>query len=423
MGSHNRYSTSFKRVTCSLLLLALTGCFQKQSPPQISEPPGKQALIKFVATEYSMGTKPLLEKLVREFESQNPTINVELQVVGWDILDGIYSNMLAQNEPPDLLNVDYYSHFAAEGLLNDWEDILPASFRSNFQPYLMKRDRYDGKQYAIPYVASVRNLYYNKKLFQMAGINAAPSTWSQLIDTSRQIGSLPDVKGFGIDMTDDDIQAYLSYFFFGAGGGWMKDGRWAINQPANVEGLELLKSMYDAGLTDEEPWLTTRDEKQRSLGDDNLAMIISGNFFSSVVSKEYPDLEWGKGPLPVKDGRPPTTFGAQDVLVSFKTAHSDPKALSTFIQFLYEDKNYTQLIQQEGFLPVTRTVELRLASNYPEVQADLNDLAEANFFPIEQQRWGIVIDAVRNLGSAVLEGRYSPQKALDELQAVAEDTE
>ncbi|MCM3746910.1 extracellular solute-binding protein [Paenibacillus pasadenensis] len=414
--------TASKRRTVALagfLLLAVTsGCSLPADAPPIDSPPG--SLIKFVAAEYSPLTKPMLEKLVREFESRNPTINVELQVVGWDIMDGIYTNMLAQNDPPDLLNVYNYSHLVEQGLLNDFEELLPVSFRSNLQPYLVKLDRIGEKQYAIPYVASVRSLYYNKKLFQQAGVQAPPATWSELKQTAARIGSETQANGFGIGMSDDDIAGYLSYFFFGAGGGWLKDGRWAINQPANVEGLEMLKFMYEANFTDEEPWMTTREDKQRFVGEGTLGMLISGNFFSSFAVREFPDLEWGRSPIPVKDGMPPLHFGVQDVLVSFKTAHSDPKAIASFIEFLYEDSYYTQMVLNEGFLPVTRTGELTLAVNYPGIQADLTDLSEAHFFPVEQERWGIVIDAARSLGSAVLEGRYSPQKALDELQSVAE---
>lgn len=408
------------RTAAALALAALmAGCASSSPAPEVTEPEPQQALIKFVASEYSTETKPLLEDIVKGFESLHPDIRVELQVVNWDILDGVYTNMLAQGEPPDLLNANFYAHFAADGLLNDFRNILPEPFLNNLQPSLLARDEYEGTLAAIPYVASVRSLYYNEELFDQAGIAGPPRTWSQLVEDARLVREGGYGEGFGIDMTDNEIHSYLSYFFYGAGGGWIKDGRWAIDQPANVEGLELLKSMYDAGLTDADPWLTTRDEKQRVLGSGGLAMMISGNYFSSVVPKEFPGLRWGRGPIPVKDGQPPMTFGVQDVLVSFKTAHSDPAALSAFIQYLYEDERYADMVRQEGFLPTTRSAGALLSEGDAEMRANLDDLAGARFVPIEQPRWSNVMDAARKLGSAVLQGRYSPQSALEELQKIA----
>ncbi|MGN7456230.1 extracellular solute-binding protein [Paenibacillus pasadenensis] len=409
-----------ERTAWALALAALlAGCSSSSPAPKVTEPEPQQALIKFVASEYSTETKPLLEDIVSGFESLHPDIRVELQVVNWDILDGVYTNMLAQGEPPDLLNANFYAHFAADGLLNDLGEILPDSFLDNLQPSLLSRDTYKGQLAALPYVASVRSLYYNQDLLEQAGIAGPPRTWSELVEDARLVREGGHGEGFGIDMTDNEIHSYLSYFFYGAGGGWIKNGRWAIDQPANVEGLELLKSMYDAGLTDAEPWLKTRDEKQRILGGGGLAMMISGNYFSSVVPKEFPGLRWGRGPIPVKDGQPPMTFGVQDVLVSFKTGHTDPAALSAFIQYLYEDERYADMVRQEGFLPVTLSAGRLLSEADAEMRANLDDLDGARFVPIEQPRWSNVMDAARKLGSAVLQGRYSPQSALEELQTIA----
>ncbi len=201
----------------------------------------------------------------------------------------------------------------------------------------MAMDNSDGVQYAIPYVASTRKLYFNKELFEAAGIAAPPTTWTELKEDANKIKNTGKAHGFGVDLTDNEIQAYLSYFFFGSGGGWYKNGQWTINSPENIEGLTFLKDLFDQGLTDPEPTVTTRDEKQRILGDGNLGMMISGNYFTSVMPKEFPGLKWDVGPIPVKEGIPPISLGVQDVLVSFKTDHTNKEALSKFLDFLYDD--------------------------------------------------------------------------------------
>ncbi|REE68057.1 carbohydrate ABC transporter substrate-binding protein (CUT1 family) [Paenibacillus taihuensis] len=405
-------------ITFNALLLS-TGCSPSEPAP-IIETKEKQSLIRFVAAEYSSETKPLLEEIVRQFEIQNPTIEVELQVANWDILGGIYTAMISKNQPPDLLNSNAYAQFASDGLLNNMGNIMSPELKQKIYPNLLEKDRMGNVQYAVPYVASVRNMYYNQDLFDAAGIEAPPKTWSELKAAAGKIVKTGKATGFGVDLTDNETQAYLSYFFLGSGGGWIKDGKWTINSPENVQGLTFLKELYDAKLTDPEPTVTTRDEKQRVLGDGKLGMLISGNYFTSVVPREFPNLRFGVGPIPVKDGHAPLSFGVQDVLVSFKNDHTDTAALSKFLDFLYDDGRYEEFTRREGLLPVTSTVGQRLASNNPVMQNEMAALEKAEFYPIQEPAWQAVMDTARKLGDAVLFSRMTPKQALDELQHFAE---
>lgn len=403
-----------------LLAMLLASCSEGEQGVMISQEE-KQKVIRFVAAEYSTESKPFLDNLVREFELKNPDIIVELQVANWNVLDGIYTSMISKNQPPDLLITNVYAHFAKAGILNDLNGIASPGLRSKMYPNLLEMDRIGGVQYALPYVATTRNMYYNKRLFEEAGIANPPATWAQLEKDASKIKRTGKAFGFGLDLTDDEIQAYLSYFFFGAGGGWIKDGKWIINSPANVEGLTFLKTLFDKGLTDPEPTVTIRDEKQRILGDGKLGMMISGNYFGQVVPREFPNLQWGTGPLPVKDGQPPMTFGVQDVLVSFRTDHTDKEALSKFLDFLYDDENYEEMTTREGFIPVTSTVGDKLSKNDPVMRSNLEALRKARFYPIQEPAWQAVMDTSRKMGDAVLYDNLSPQDALDQLQRFAEE--
>ncbi|MBB6730242.1 ABC transporter substrate-binding protein [Cohnella zeiphila] len=398
----------------------LTACSGGGKRELVAAQEEKQSVIRFVAAEYSTETKPFLDNLVREFELKHPDILVELQVANWNVLDGIYTSMISKNQPPDLLITNVYAHFAKAGILNDLNQILSPGLKEKMYPNLMQMDQIGGVQYALPYVATVRNLYYNKELFREAGIASPPTDWDSLREDARKIKDTGRASGFGVDLTDDEIQAYLSYFFFGAGGGWFRDGKWIINSPANVEGLTYLKQLFNDGLTDPEPTVTIRDEKQRIVGDGKLGMMISGNYFTRVVPREFPKLEWGAGPIPVKRGVPPITFGVQDVIVSFRTDHTDEAALSKFLDFLYDDRNYEDMTVREGFIPVTSTVGEELSRTDAAMRRNIAELGTAMFYPIQQPAWQAVMDTSRKMGDAILYDSLSPQAALDQLQKFAE---
>lgn len=419
----SRFLTRLAGISLCLLGIPalLLSCSGPQDANPVMKPPEEQtALINFVASEYSSETRPLLENLVQDFMLKNPSIVINLQVANWDILDGIYTTMISKNQPPDLLNTNVYTHFAKDGLLNDMDEIISPELKRKFYPDLMKLDQWDGKQYAIPYVSSTRNMYYNRDLFEAAGISEAPATWSELKKDALKIKNTGKAHGFGVDLSDNEIQAYLSYFFLGAGGGWFRDGKWTINSPENVEGLAFLKDLYDEGLTDPEPTVTTRDEKQRIVGDGKLGMMISGNYFGTVMPREFPNLKWGTGPIPVKDGRKPLLFGVHDNLVSFKTDHTNKEALSAFLDYLYSSPVYEEIIAQEGFLPVTEEAGAKLSAADPMVKQRLAELRKSSFYPIQQPEWQSIMDTARKMGDAVLHDHVSPKEALDELQRYAE---
>ncbi|MEC0228663.1 extracellular solute-binding protein [Paenibacillus alba] len=406
-------------VLLQLAAVLFTGCSREDGDRSASTNPEAKATITFVAAEYSSSTKPYFEKLVKDFETKYPNIKVELQVINWDILDSAYNTMISRNEPPDLLLTNIYAHFAKDGLLNSMDDILSKELKDDIYPYLMESSKMEGTQYTVPYVATIRQLYYNKDIFNEVGLTEPPQNWKSLEADARKIKETKQVDGFGVDLTDNEIWAYLSYFFYGAGGGWMKNGEWSINSPENVEGITFLKDLYEKGLTDSEPTVTTRDEKQRILGNGKLGMLISGNYFETVVPHEYPGLKWGKGPIPVKEGQTPLVLGVQDVLMSFKTDHTNKEALSRFLDFMYENARYEEFVLREGFLPTIQTVGSKLAKDDPAMKQNLDALKTAKFYPIQDPAWSAVLNATRNMGQTVLLGQTSPKQALDRLQQIA----
>ncbi len=399
------------------LLLSLTSCSSSASLPDIK--PQQQAVIKFVAADYSSGTKPVLERLVRNFMRENPSISVELQVVNWDIIDGVYISMISEDDPPDLLNMNMYARFAAHGLLNDMNDLMSDQLKAKLSPRLTQMDRLNGKQYAIPYFATLRKLHYNPQLFRAAGIAAPPRTWSELEHDAARL-KRSGVEGFGVDLTENEIPAYLSYFFHGAGGGWFKNGHWTINSPQNVAALTYLKHLVERGLTDAEPTVTTRDEKQRIMGTGRLGMMISGTYFETINSREFPGSTWASSAIPVKDGQPAIHFGVQDVLVSFKTDHTNREALSKFLDYLYNDEQYEELVRQEGMLPVTTTVAEQMTLQDASMEQPMEELEQALFYPIQQPEWSDILDMMRKMGDAVLYDGIPPQVALNRVQHYAE---
>ncbi|WP_456399629.1 extracellular solute-binding protein [Mesoaciditoga sp.] len=122
----------------------------------------------------------VMRQLVAEYNSTHPNVHVTLTTMQWTPLftkflvssrGGQSPNILAMHGPD-------VPEFASYGLLTPISDVLQAAGFSakDFAPAAWNGTFYNGKQYAFPLDLHMNSIYYNKKLFEKAGITP-PTGW------------------------------------------------------------------------------------------------------------------------------------------------------------------------------------------------------------------------------------------------------
>ena len=118
--------------------------------------------------------------MVREFEAANPGIKVELSVIPWDDYWTKLQTSLPTGTGPDVfwLNHPNAVSYLPTGHVMDLEpwaaDINFSNFNERFyQPY-----SYRGKRYGVPFMWDDIVLFYNKALFDKAGIAYPNANWT-----------------------------------------------------------------------------------------------------------------------------------------------------------------------------------------------------------------------------------------------------
>ncbi|MDR4887492.1 sugar ABC transporter substrate-binding protein [Fredinandcohnia sp. QZ13] len=413
--------SGFMKVAFVLILvfLLLVGCSSNSETSQ-KDSDGDVKKIKFVAAQYSDATEPYLQGVIDKFEEENPDIKVELEVIGWDVIEQKVNTMVATNQTPDLLNTSQFAAFAEDGLLLPVEDVISQELQGKFYESFFNANTVDGKVYALPFLASIRGLFYNKDLFEEAGIKEAPKTWKELVEVSKKIKEKTGKDGFGIPMTNFEGQAYFSYFTWGNGGGWKKDDKWALNSPENVEALEFMSELvHEHKVTNPEPTAINRDEMHKVFGSGELGMMISANFLPTILAKDAPDLNYGVSTIPVNDGKDPFNLGVEDVLMVFKST-KHPDAVGKFLEYFYSAENHEQFMKNEGMLPVIEEVGESMASKDPEKATFIEQLPVAKFYPTTDPTYTEVRLGAIKATQQVLLKELSAKEALDALQAEIE---
>ncbi|MGF9714730.1 ABC transporter substrate-binding protein [Paenibacillus sp. JMULE4] len=430
---NNRNSLKRAPVFFTLLLLmssllgACTGGNSTDGSPPPSPGPsssgggsGEKKEITFIAAQYSNATEPFLRKVVSAFEQANQDIKVNLQVVGWDVLEQKINTMVSTQQTPDILNLNHYAAFAADDLLLPLDEVISPNLKSKFYESFYKAGELDGKSYGLPLLASIRGLYYNKDLFEQAGIKEPPATWDELRQTAKAIKEQTGVDGFGVPMTTFEGQAYFSYFIWGNGGDWKKGDQWVLNSPENVEGLQYLTNLVrNDKVTNPEPTAINRDELQKVFGAGKVGMMITANFLPTILKADAPNLKYGVAPIPVNAGKQPFNLGVQDFLMVFKST-KNKEAVGKFLEFLYEDQRYEEFMKNEGMLPATKSVGESLSKQDPLAAQFISQLPIAKFYPLNDPKFTqIRLETIKAVQQSLL-GQKSPKQALDDLQKIAE---
>lgn len=380
--------------------------------------------ISVIMASYSSKTGPYWKDLVSRFEKANPKIKVNLRVIDWDTLLQQVPTMIQTKSYPDVLNFNAYSTFASAGLLRPAKQVLSPSVESDFVPSFLSSDSIKGTQYGIPWIASVRALGYNKQAFAKAGIKSPPATWAEFVadaKKARQAG----YTGYCLPLGSEESQAEWSLWMWSNGGGWVTpSGQWSINSAKNLQAMNFLRTLANSDkVTEPNPGKTQRTAGcWASFSEGKVAMteiMPLGTFQTSFMSKSK--VQWASSPWPRSSmSVPEFTLGVQDVLEAFNKP-GNTEMVKKFLDFVYQKSNYLKFIQNEGFLPTTKSADQALASN-PVAGEGIKLLPKANFYPVTNPGWNKVQSAVQSqLGTAVEPGT-NPGQVLNSLQQIAQSS-
>jgi ABC-type glycerol-3-phosphate transport system substrate-binding protein len=394
--------------------LAMTGCAKGSSGGGSSN----SKTIRFVAAIYDDNTKGYWDSLIKDFEAKNPGYKVNLEMVSWDDMDAKVKTFVQTKQTPDILNYNAFSDFARDGLIYKTSDVVSPQVASDFSPQFVNQAKFNGTQYAMPFISSARLLFYNKDLFKKAGIAAPPKTWAEVKTDAQKIKDKGAI-GYGLPLGPEEAQAEFYSWAMNNDGGWVDTaGKWTINQPANVDTLNFLRDLNKSGVTEPNPESTDRAKVFNLFAQGKVGMAINGPFaragFIDPVNK---NLNYGIAPLPSKDGVQHNTLGVMDILAAFKNDGKKKEADSRFLNFFYQSANSAKFLKVENFLPVTKSAGDALSAD-PYFKDFVDSLPTAKFAPTSNPAWSAVAGAVKDhLGTAV--ANADPKKVLDDIQQTA----
>ena len=409
----------------AVMTLSLAACGAKEetpatsSTPATSTPAAEKVELNVIAAQYGAQTADWWANFVKEFNAEYEDINLTVDVVSWNDIYTVVNTRIANDEAPDILNIDVFADYQADDLLLPAQDYVSEETYAKMYPSFLEQSVVDGTVWAVPDLASARALYYNADLLAEAGVEV-PTTFEELTAACQKIidhfGG--EVYPWGIDMTTDEGQAAFAYYTWNNGGGFVDaDGNWTLNSPENVEAIEYAVNLVKSGYTNSDPAPQTRYDLQDLFGAGKLAMVIGPHSIPTYISDKGMSVNYGVASIPCSTGTS-VSAGVMDRFMCFDNDYSDAElaAVTTFFDYFYDDARYSDWVLMEGFLPATSTGAELVAAADESMAAWIDIVGSCQFYPTAKAEWADVKQGVINVEQNALLGG-NVQELLDALQA------
>lgn len=424
-------------VLALLAALVLSACNPPAAAPQpaATQAPAEQPAEPTAAPEavtitwafWGSPEEAASHKIVADaFMAEHPEIKIELWNQPWDDYFTKIQALWTSNDPkaiPDIAFLWPTPQYAAEGVLENLDSYIKASGYdlSDYWPGLLESASYNGSVYGFPRDIEVNVLYYNKDLFDAAGVEYPDEnwTWDDLLAAAEKL-TVKDASG---TVTQYALAAEGGKFYkwLNQNGGAVLDdyrnpSKCALAEPASVAGIKFFSEMMDKGYAMRPADLNQAGGDAGVFQSGQAAMILQNTSRVSAFNQAGMNYDVAVAPIPAGGKRWNGAGGAAWVMSS----GSDNKdAAWTFLQWLQStdggEKIYTErgeifpALQSTANSPVFMTDQPPANKKGIITEAAASGVGGFGYFP----EWGELDGSV--LGPAmdtIWAGEATPEEAL-----------
>jgi multiple sugar transport system substrate-binding protein len=322
-----------------------------------------QEQITLRMTAWDVATTPYWQAVIDAYEAQNPNVNIELIDIASAEYQNVVNVMLSGGDDTDIITVKDipgYSAMLTRGQIVPLNDYIEAnSIDLSVYSGAAEELTYEGAIYALPFRSDIWILYYNKAIFDAAGVEYPSNdmTWDEFDAVARQLTS-----GSGAD------KVYGAHFHV-----W----RSTVQLPTVQDGANTIISddysfmaptynmvtsmQSDSIIMDYGELKTGSIHYSGVFKNGQVAMLPMGSWFiGTLIAAEKAgefDFDWGIAAYPHPEGVEAGTTAGTLTSLAINAASQQQDAAWDFIQF-YTGPEGAQILASLGMLPAIRTPEV-----------------------------------------------------------------
>ncbi|PWC05356.1 ABC transporter substrate-binding protein [Agromyces badenianii] len=311
------------------------------------------------------GNEENLQAIVDAFEAEYPDITVDVTTLPYADYGTALQTDLAAGTASDVFDIEYvnYAQYQANGVLAE----LPVENSDAYRRSVLEAYQTDGVQYALPSSFSTVVLFYNRDLFDAAGLEypASDWTWAEEQAAAEQLTD----QAAGVWGDHQPVSFYEFYKVLAQNDGEFLDAsgtKVAFNSPEGIEAAEWLVEKSGTVMPTIEQGQGTPDFDTTLFTDGKLGLLHSGIWMFGA----FADVPFGWD-IAVEPGNAQQASALFSNAVGVSSGSKHVEAATKFAEFLTSSDVMIQTRLDAGWeLPATSD-EAALAS-YLELGAPEN---------------------------------------------------
>ena len=359
--------------------------------------------------------KQMMQSLIDEFNASQDEYEASHVYVPFADYEKQLTLGIASGELPDLVILDGcgMASFIQLGLFGDISDA-----DINWDEYMegpMESTMLDGKHYGIPFATNCTALFYNKDLFDAAGIDYPDenTTWDEFHEMAKAL-TKDGVSGFGNAATNTDEGTFQCLqWIYTAGGSYtdIEDG---------VDAYKLMQEMIEDGSWTKECVNWTQSDVNNNFMAGNLAMQQNGPWQIPGIEANAPDLNYGVTVLPKKDAdseQATSILGGENMGVVNK---DDTSGAEAFLKYYDQTDVMVDAMKQYGsYPPKTEAAKDSYWTDDPIQKAFLTQI-DTSIPRGPSAAWPSYSSAIQTGFQEVMTSAKTPEQAAKDTQAAVD---
>ena len=359
--------------------------------------------------------KQMMQSLIDEFNASQDEYEASHVYVPFADYEKQLTLGIASGELPDLVILDGcgMASFIQLGLFGDISDA-----DINWDEYMegpMESTMLDGKHYGIPFATNCTALFYNKDLFDAAGIDYPDenTTWDEFHEMAKAL-TKDGVSGFGNAATNTDEGTFQCLqWLYTAGGSYtdIEDG---------VDAYKLMQEMIEDGSWTKECVNWTQSDVNNNFMAGNLAMQQNGPWQIPGIEANAPDLNYGVTVLPKKDAdseQATSILGGENMGVVNK---DDTSGAEAFLKYYDQTDVMVDAMKQYGsYPPKTEAAKDSYWTDDPIQKAFLTQI-DTSIPRGPSAAWPSYSSAIQTGFQEVMTSGKTPEQAAKDTQAAVD---
>jgi multiple sugar transport system substrate-binding protein len=349
--------------------LVLAGC----STP--GEPTGGPVALTFWHG-YTEADGDVLEQIVSDFNESQDDITITTEINPWAVIDDTLLPALSAGNGPDIVAMpaERLPVYADRGAFASLDDFYAdaANNAGSLNPGAVEMETVDGTKYGVPTGYVPLAVYYNKALFEAAGITEPPATWDEWVDVAKQLTIDENGDGtpeqYGVVLPDHATVANGLWpaLFYGNGGQIVEGGDTAaIDSPENAETLEFWR---DAVVNDKiSPTGVDGIEADGLFSGGKAAMTIGGPWMVFIAADN--DIDYGIAPIPAGPVEQASSAIGVSMAITEQDDAAKQAAAEKFFAYFLNDENSVKWSLGSGWPPLRTDIPADAVAENPTVAA------------------------------------------------------